>query len=72
MTLIILLIIFFIIFKIKPGDQVAFVGSSGSGKSTIIRLLERFYDSTGGMITIDDFNLKEIDLKNWRNQVGYV
>lgn len=49
---------------IKPGETIAIVGSSGSGKSTIANLLERFYEPTGGSITIDGYNLKEIS-PNW-------
>lgn len=49
---------------IKPGETIAIVGSSGSGKSTIANLLERFYEPTGGSITIDGYNLNEIS-PNW-------
>lgn len=56
--------------KISPGERVAFVGSSGSGKSTIIRLIERFYDLTSGQLTIDGHNIKEIDLKFLHSHIG--
>lgn len=58
--------------KIEPGDQIAFVGTSGSGKSTIIRLAERFYDVAQGQVLIDGVDIKDIDIRDWRNQVGYV
>lgn len=48
---------------IEPKDLVAFVGSSGCGKSTIIKLILRFYDVSGGIIKIDGVNIKDIDLK---------
>ena len=58
--------------SIQPKDVIAFVGSSGGGKSTIISLLQRFYDVTGGQITVDGINIKEIDLKWFHEQIGYV
>ncbi|EAR98602.3 ABC transporter transmembrane region protein (macronuclear) [Tetrahymena thermophila SB210] len=57
---------------IKPGERVALVGQSGSGKSTVIRLIERFYDVTQGQITIDGYNIKEIDLTFLHSYIGYV
>ncbi|KAL4450333.1 hypothetical protein ABPG74_009039 [Tetrahymena malaccensis] len=57
---------------IKPGERVALVGESGSGKSTVIRLIERFYDVTQGQITIDGYNIKEIDLNFLHSYIGYV
>jgi ABC-type multidrug transport system fused ATPase/permease subunit len=59
-------------FTIQPGQNVAFVGASGSGKSTIISLIERFYDVLEGEVLIDDINIKEYDLKDLRKNVGIV
>ncbi|MCX6807919.1 MAG: ABC transporter ATP-binding protein [Patescibacteria group bacterium] len=59
-------------FHIKAGETVAFVGESGSGKTTVIRLLQRFYDPDRGQIFIDGHNLKDIDLKNYLRKIGAV
>ncbi|MAV87525.1 MAG: metal ABC transporter permease [Rhodospirillaceae bacterium] len=59
-------------FTIKPGDTVAIVGSSGSGKSTISRLLYRFYDVTNGSISIDGQDIKSIAQNSLRNAIGIV
>jgi ABC-type multidrug transport system fused ATPase/permease subunit len=59
-------------FIIEPGQHVAFVGSSGSGKSTIISLIERFYDVTDGQILIDDVDIRQYNLKNLRLNIGLV
>ncbi len=59
-------------FKIKPGQNVAFVGSSGSGKSTIISLIERFYDVNEGQVLIDGVNIKEYSLSFLRKNIGFV
>eukprot|EP00826_Nyctotherus_ovalis_P054724 TRINITY_DN718_c0_g1_i13.p1 TRINITY_DN718_c0_g1~~TRINITY_DN718_c0_g1_i13.p1 ORF type:complete len:472 (-),score=134.92 TRINITY_DN718_c0_g1_i13:82-1497(-) len=57
---------------IEPGKKVAIVGISGSGKSTIIQLLECFYDVDSGEILIDGVNIKDYSLRNLRQSVGYV
>jgi subfamily B ATP-binding cassette protein MsbA len=57
---------------IQPGEMIAFVGGSGSGKTTMINLLSRHYDVTGGRITIDGHDLREIDLMSLRRQIGVV
>jgi ATP-binding cassette subfamily B protein len=57
---------------IKPGQMVAFVGQSGSGKTTMINLLSRHYDVTGGSITVDGYDLREVSLNSLRRQVGVV
>lgn len=57
---------------IEPGQSAALVGFSGSGKSTIVQLLERFYDPISGEILIDDINLKEYDITSFRQKVGLV
>ena len=61
-------------FVIEPGQQAALVGYSGSGKSTVIQLLERFYDIEDGKgeILIDDVNIKEYDLYALRKKIGLV
>lgn len=59
-------------FDIKAGNQVALVGSSGSGKSTIASLLMRFYDPISGDIKINDDNYSQLSLKDWRNYIAYV
>jgi ATP-binding cassette subfamily B (MDR/TAP) protein 1 len=57
---------------IEPGQTVALVGSSGSGKSTIVNLLERFYDPDAGEVMVDGVEVKSLNLKYWRGQVGLV
>ncbi len=59
-------------FTAKPGQTTAFIGSTGSGKSTLINLIPRFYDVTGGQITIDGTDIREVTQHNLRNQIGYV
>lgn len=59
-------------FNIKAGQRVAFVGTTGCGKSTIVKLLLRFYDSTSGLISIDNINIKELTLKSLRENIGLV
>uniref|UniRef100_A0A7S2L570 Bile salt export pump n=1 Tax=Leptocylindrus danicus TaxID=163516 RepID=A0A7S2L570_9STRA len=56
----------------EAGKTVAIVGPSGSGKSTVTALLERFYDVTSGLITIDGINIKDINVKHLRSQIGFV
>ena len=58
--------------KIKAGEKVAFVGPSGAGKTTIARLLLRFYDVTSGVISIDGQNIKNITLESLRNAISLV
>lgn len=59
-------------FKIEIGQKVAIVGSSGSGKSTIIQLIQRFYDPISGEILIDNINIKDYDIFDIRKQLGLV
>ena len=59
-------------FKIEPGKAAALVGFSGCGKSTIIQLLERFYDINQGEILIDDINIKNYNLYQLRKKIGLV
>jgi ATP-binding cassette subfamily B (MDR/TAP) protein 1 len=55
-----------------PGKMTALVGGSGSGKSTIIGLLERFYDPVGGVVKIDGIPIKKWNIRYLRNQIGLV
>ena len=59
-------------FVAKKGETIAFIGSTGSGKSTIMNLIPRFYDVTSGEILINNVNIKNIKQKNLRNILGYV
>jgi ATP-binding cassette subfamily B protein len=54
----------------RSGEKVAFVGENGAGKTTIVKLLCRFYDVDAGEILIDGINLKQLDLENWYEHVG--
>ena len=57
---------------IEPGDIVGIVGTTGSGKSTLINLLLRYYDNYQGRIYVDDVDIRKIDIKYFRSQIGYV
>ena len=59
-------------FEVMPTETVALVGLSGAGKTTIINLLSRFYDSTSGKITIDGIDIREVSLSSLRSQIGLV
>lgn len=59
-------------FKVKKGETVAFIGSTGSGKSTLINLIPRFYDATEGEVLIDGVNVKEYTQESLHNKLGYV
>ncbi len=59
-------------FSLKPGESLAIIGTTGSGKSTIANLICRMYDPTSGIILIDDTDLKDLDLSAYRSQLGYV
>ena len=58
--------------KVKAGQKVALVGSTGSGKTTVVNLLMRFYDIDNGSITIDGINIKDIDCENLRKNTAIV
>lgn len=59
-------------FKVEKGQTIAFIGSTGSGKSTLINLVPRFYDATEGEILVDGVNVKEYHLEALNNKIGYV
>ena len=59
-------------FKVNKGETVAFIGSTGSGKSTLINLVPRFYDATDGEILVDGVNVKELKLGKLHEIIGYV
>ncbi|MDO8463364.1 MAG: ABC transporter ATP-binding protein [bacterium] len=59
-------------FAITPGETVAFVGPSGAGKSTIVQLILRHHDVTDGSVLMDGHNLRALDRKHVRSQIGYV
>ncbi len=61
-----------ITFTAKPGQTTAFIGSTGSGKSTLINLIPRFYDVTGGEVLVNGVNVKNVSQKELRGQIGYV
>jgi len=57
---------------IPAGTTIAFVGPSGGGKSTVVKLLERFYDPIGGSVKLDGTDIKDINVKHLRSMIGYV
>jgi ATP-binding cassette subfamily B multidrug efflux pump len=59
-------------FTAQPGQMTAFIGSTGSGKSTIISLLPRFYEVTGGSILVDSVDIRDVTQHELRDQIGYV
>lgn len=59
-------------FKANKGETVAFIGSTGSGKSTLINLIPRLYDATDGEVLVDGINVKEYTFKSLNNKVGYI
>ena len=59
-------------FRVEKGETIAFIGSTGSGKSTLINLVPRLYDATLGEVFVDGVNVKEYDLKELNNRIGYI
>ena len=59
-------------FTAKPGENTAIIGSTGSGKSTLVNLIPRLYDVTEGSITIDGNDIRDITMKSLRDEIGYV
>jgi ABC-type multidrug transport system fused ATPase/permease subunit len=58
--------------KINPGESVAIVGHTGAGKSSLAKLIARFYEFQGGEILIDGVNIRDFNLKNYRKQIGII
>lgn len=61
-----------VVIDARPGETIALLGATGSGKTSIINLLPRFYDPTSGRITIDGFDLRDVTLDSLRSQIGIV
>ena len=59
-------------FTANRGETIAFIGSTGSGKSTLINVVPRLYDATDGEVKVDGVNVKEYDLKSLNNRIGYI
>ena len=59
-------------FVARPGETTAFIGSTGSGKSTVVNLIPRFYDVTGGAILLDEVDIREVTQHDLRDKIGYV
>ena len=59
-------------FKVNKGETIAFIGSTGSGKSTLINLVPRFYDVTKGSILVDGIDIRDYDIEALNNKIGYV
>jgi ATP-binding cassette subfamily B protein len=59
-------------FSIKQGETVAFIGSTGSGKSTLVNLVSRFYDATEGAVLVDGVNVRDYKLESLYNRIGYI
>ena len=57
---------------IEPGETVALVGQTGAGKSTLVKLIARFYDATGGQVLVDGTDVRDYDLASYRHQLGVV
>jgi len=58
--------------RVEPGETVALVGATGAGKSTVVKLLARFYDPTGGAVLVDGVDLRDYDLAGYRQRLGVV
>ena len=59
-------------FKVNKGETIAFIGSTGSGKSSLINLVPRFYDATDGEVLVDGVNVKDYTLEELHNKLGYI
>jgi ATP-binding cassette subfamily B multidrug efflux pump len=59
-------------FTARPGEITAFIGSTGSGKSTLVNLIPRFYDATEGQVLVEGVNVKKVSQKQLREKIGYI
>jgi ATP-binding cassette, subfamily B, putative efflux pump len=59
-------------FRVEPGEKVALVGPSGAGKSTVVSLIPRFYDVDSGAVRVDDYDVRDLEVRSLRRQVGMV
>jgi ATP-binding cassette, subfamily B, bacterial len=59
-------------FEVEPGEMIGLVGPSGGGKTTVVNLIARFYDATGGRVLIDGADIRELDTGHYRRQMGMV
>ena len=59
-------------FEVQPGEMIGLVGPSGGGKTTVVNLIARFYDTTGGAIRIDGVDIRSLEVGHYRRQVGMV
>lgn len=59
-------------FEARPGETTAIIGSTGCGKSSLVQLMPRFYDVTGGKITIDGMDIRDVSIESLRENIGYV
>ena len=59
-------------FKAKPGETIAFIGSTGSGKSSLVKLIPRFYDVTLGKILVDGVDVRDFNVKALRHKIGFI
>jgi len=59
-------------FKIEAGQTVGIMGTTGSGKSTVVNLIPRFFDATGGAILVSGVDIREAPLKELRDKIGYI
>lgn len=59
-------------FKANKGDEIAIIGSTGCGKSTLINLIPRFYDASSGEVLVDGVNVKDYNLESLYNKISYV
>jgi len=59
-------------FEVAPGEMIGLVGPSGGGKTTIVNLIARFYDTTAGSVSIDGIDIRELEIGHYRRQIGMV